>query len=105
MVERMGCWFSQGPSSLARSRHSDTLKQPCVSGRAEESCRPASGGTLVAGLFISYRRADHPEVVRDLYGRLVARYSSARVFRDIDNLVGGMSFPEQLRDALTASSV
>jgi Domain of Unknown Function (DUF1080)/TIR domain len=59
----------------------------------------------MAGLFISYRRADHPELLRGLYNRLVAEYPSARVFRDIDNLVGGLPFPDQLRDALAASSL
>lgn len=59
----------------------------------------------MAGLFISYRRVDHAEVLRDLYDRLVARYPSARVFRDVDNLVGGIPFPDQLRDALARSRI
>jgi hypothetical protein len=62
-------------------------------------------GAAVAGLFISYRRADHPEVLRELYDRLTSRYPSARVFRDVDNLVGGIPFPDQLRDALAESRI
>src|SRR4051812_15033995 len=56
-------------------------------------------------LFICYRRADSSAAVRKMYQQLSARYSSRCVFRDIDDFVGGVSFSDQLREALRNSNV
>jgi hypothetical protein len=54
--------------------------------------------------FISYRRTDSQEVVGRIYDRLIAQFSKARVFRDLDNILPGNRFAEVLEDALKQST-
>jgi TIR domain-containing protein len=59
----------------------------------------------VGAIFISYRRADSLDVVGRIYDRLVGRTPQLMVFRDVDSIPPGASFPEALRKALDVTSV
>jgi formylglycine-generating enzyme required for sulfatase activity len=51
-------------------------------------------------VFLSYRRKDSPDVTGRIYDRLVAKYAKNRVFRDIDNMPLGITFPLHLKKVL-----
>lgn len=57
------------------------------------------------GIFISYRRADTQDVVGRMYDRLIFHFPIERVFRDIDSLRIGESFPDALADAISNAKV
>ena len=59
----------------------------------------------MAGIFLSYRRADSNDVVGRIYDRLIQRFPRCDVFRDFDSLRPGLPFPQQLDDAITRSTV
>lgn len=56
-------------------------------------------------IFISYRRDDSQDVVGRMYDKLVVRYGSDNVIRDIDSLTIGRPFPEALDDAVATSGI
>jgi len=57
------------------------------------------------GIFLSYRRADSQDVVGRMYDRLISHFPIERVFRDLDSLRIGESFPEALADAVSNAKV
>jgi hypothetical protein len=59
----------------------------------------------LSGIFISYRRRDHPEIVHNIYQQLAKRYGASRVFLDVDRLVGGVRFHSHIREALKGVTV
>jgi hypothetical protein len=59
----------------------------------------------MGSLFLSYRRADSKEVVGRIYDRLTARFSTVRVFRDLDSIPLGKPFPQIIQDAVSKSAV
>jgi hypothetical protein len=69
-----------------------------------EVVRPPQPENLV-GIFLSYRRADSQEVVGRMYDRLIKHFPIDRVFRDLDNLQLGTSFPHALDEAVTNANV
>jgi TIR domain len=56
-------------------------------------------------IFISYRRDDARHFAERLYDRLVRRFGSDFVFKDVDFLVPGGDFPSQLEKALSQCDV
>ena len=56
-------------------------------------------------IFISYRRDDSQDVVGRMYDKLVIRYGSDNVIRDIDSLTIGRPFPEALDDAVATAAI
>jgi hypothetical protein len=51
-------------------------------------------------IFISYRRSDSPDIVGRIYDRLLEALPDCSVFRDIDSIPLGVSFPLFLKEAL-----
>jgi len=67
------------------------------------SAHPVSGhlGPISAGsIFVSYRRADTEDIVGRLCERLYGRFGQGAVFKDVDTLIPGLDFREQLGSAL-----
>jgi hypothetical protein len=56
-------------------------------------------------LFISYRRSDSLESTGRIYDRLVARYSRAAVFRDLDAIPAGQDFRAVVESAIAHCDV
>ncbi len=56
-------------------------------------------------VFISYRRKDSGEVVGRLYDTLAARLPSGKVFRDLDTIPFGSSFPDVINKAIAGADV
>lgn len=52
-------------------------------------------------LFLSYRRADSRDMVGRIYDRLITHFPIESVFRDLDSLPIGRSFPEALDEAVS----
>jgi hypothetical protein len=73
--------------------------------RRAELLRSAAAVERPGDLFISYRRADTLELTSRLYERLVARAPKAKVFRDLDSISPGSSFPTAIRQALASTAV
>ena len=59
----------------------------------------------MAPIFISYLRSDSEDVTGSIYDRLVRKYSQKEVFKDVDNIPLGVSFPVHIRQILAKSSV
>src|SRR5262245_42929758 len=59
----------------------------------------------MAVIFISYRRADSQDVTGRIYDRLIASFSQNQVFKDVDNIPLGVSFPTHLRQMLGKAGV
>jgi hypothetical protein len=59
----------------------------------------------MAGIFISYRRQDSADICGRIYDHLVARYGKAAVFKDVDSIPFGESFPEYIQQTLAKCSV
>jgi hypothetical protein len=51
-------------------------------------------------VFISYRRNDSPIVAGRVYDRLIQHFGRERVFKDLDSIPGGATFPEVLAESL-----
>src|SRR5262245_22905959 len=56
-------------------------------------------------IFISYRRSDSQDVTGRIYDRLVARFSRERVFKDVDSIPLGVSFPLHIKQMLSKTSM
>lgn len=56
-------------------------------------------------IFISYRRADSQDAVGRIYDRLIAAFPADLVFRDLDSLPIGRSFPAALDESIAKASV
>jgi hypothetical protein len=56
-------------------------------------------------IFISYRRDDVPGDARGVRDALAAKYGKSSIFMDIDNLLAGQRFDEELAKALAACDV
>jgi hypothetical protein len=59
----------------------------------------------MAGIFISYRREDSADICGRVYDHLVARYGKAAVFKDVDSIPYGESFPDYIQTKLKECSV
>lgn len=57
------------------------------------------------GIFLSYRRADSELVVGPIYDKLILHFPIDRVFRDLDSLPIGRSFPQALDEAIANARV
>jgi len=57
------------------------------------------------GIFISYRRADSDDTVGRMYDHLALRFDRAHIFRDVDSIRPGESFPRALARAVNECSV
>jgi hypothetical protein len=56
-------------------------------------------------IFVSYRRSDSQDVTGRIYDRLVAKFSQKQVFKDVDNIPLGVSFPVHIKQMLRKASV
>jgi hypothetical protein len=56
-------------------------------------------------VFLSYRRKDSGEVVGRIYDFLAARLPSGKVFRDLDTIPFGSSFPDVINQAIARADV
>ena len=56
-------------------------------------------------IFISYRRSDSQDVTGRIYDRLIAKFPKNQIFRDIDNIPLGTTFPMHLKPMLGKSGV
>ncbi|HEY4278964.1 MAG TPA: toll/interleukin-1 receptor domain-containing protein [Conexibacter sp.] len=66
--------------------------------------RPSNSGAddeiAMSGIFVSYRRADAPDVAGRLVDGLVARFGRNQVFVDVDSIEGGADFEKRIDRAL-----
>src|SRR5262249_36429754 len=67
--------------------------------------RCLAGSAFMAAIFISYRRADSQDVTGRIYDRLVAKFAQERVFKDVDSIPLGVSFPMHIRQVLGKANV
>lgn len=56
-------------------------------------------------IFLSYRRSDSQDVTGRIYDRLIATYNKKQVFKDVDNIPLGVSFPMHLQQVLGKASM
>ena len=56
-------------------------------------------------IFISYRRSDSEAITGRIYDRLVDKFSYEEIFKDVDSIPEGVSFPEYLKKALEKACV
>ena len=56
-------------------------------------------------IFVSYRRDDDPNGAARVRDALAARFGKANIFMDVDNLLAGLRFDEELAKALAACDV
>jgi hypothetical protein len=56
-------------------------------------------------IFISYRRSDSQDVTGRIYDRLVSKFSPKQVYKDVDTIPLGVSFPAHLRQLLSKANV
>jgi len=56
-------------------------------------------------VFVSYRRDDVPGDARSIRDALAARFGKASIFMDVDNLLAGQRFDDELAKALAACDV
>ena len=56
-------------------------------------------------IFVSYRRDDVPGDARGVRDALAARFGKASIFMDVDNLLAGQRFDDELAKALAACDV
>ncbi|MGE0629435.1 MAG: toll/interleukin-1 receptor domain-containing protein, partial [Hyphomicrobiaceae bacterium] len=56
-------------------------------------------------IFISYRRDDVPGDARGLRDGLSSRFGKSSIFMDVDNLLAGQRFDEELARALASCDV
>jgi hypothetical protein len=56
-------------------------------------------------IFISYRRSDSAYITGRIYDHLAAAFGETNVFRDIDNILAGRDFTEQLDKELQNADV
>jgi hypothetical protein len=59
----------------------------------------------MGGIFISYRREDSADICGRIYDHLVGRYDKAAVFKDVDSIPYGESFPEYIQTTLKECAV
>jgi len=57
------------------------------------------------GIFISYRREDTPYPAGWLYERLADHYGGERVFKDVDSILPGDDFVEEITGAVGSCAV
>ena len=69
--------------------------------------RRRTGGPLGGDMkvFVSYRRADSPQVTGRIYDKFVARYGAHNVFRDVDSILLGSDFRKVLEESLAECDV
>src|SRR5215471_12470969 len=58
------------------------------------------GSDVRGKIFISYRRDDAPGDARGIHDALVRAFGKSNVFMDVDNLLAGQRFDEELENAL-----
>src|ERR1051326_5752660 len=56
-------------------------------------------------IFISYRRADNPQVAGRIFDKLVDFYGADNVFKDVDSIPLGSDFRKKLEELLVACDV
>jgi hypothetical protein len=56
-------------------------------------------------IFLSYRRSDSQDVTGRIYDRLVARFTQKQVFKDVDNIPLGVSFPMHIKQVIGKTRV
>jgi TIR domain len=64
------------------------------------SGRASAGSARLSGVFINYRREDSGGHAGRLYDRLLQRYGSDRVFRDIDAIAPGVDYAQRIEAAI-----
>jgi hypothetical protein len=57
----------------------------------------------MSGIFISYRREDSAPYAGRIYDRLCARFGAEHVFMDVDDILPGADFAEQIRAKISSS--
>lgn len=55
-------------------------------------------------IFLSYRRADSQDVTGRIYDRLIFKFSPKQVFKDVDNIPLGVSFPMHIKQMLSKAT-
>lgn len=60
---------------------------------------------MAGKIFISYRRDDSPGDARGVRDALATKFGKAKVFMDIDNLMVGLRFDQELKKALSSCDV
>jgi hypothetical protein len=62
-------------------------------------------GEYMSGIFLSYRRSDTQDIAGRIFDRLAERFSREAIFKDVDSIPLGVSFPAFLEKTLKSSDV
>jgi hypothetical protein len=88
-----------GRPDQSPARKSESAPPPATSGTAPD--RPKSPPPQDAPVvFISYRRHDSSDVAGRIYDRLIQRFGSKGVFKDVDSIPLGVDFRKHLADSV-----
>jgi TIR domain len=94
-----------------RAQHADLYRRPAarpIHQRAHCYSRGARRPrTIPTGckIFVSYRRDDDPNGAARIRDALTAEFSRSSVFMDVDDLLAGLRFDQELAKALAACDV
>src|SRR5215467_3636479 len=87
----------------------------CHAGRSATACLAISlelhrtatlpGSTMAGKIFISYRREDDPAAAARVRDALASKFGKANLFMDVDSLIAGQRFDDELRKALAVCDV
>jgi hypothetical protein len=56
-------------------------------------------------IFVSYRRSDSQDVTGRIYHRLVGKFTPNHVYKDVDSIPFGVSFPAHIRQLLNRANI
>lgn len=70
-----------------------------------ERAQSGASGEMPSKIFVNYRRDDDPNGAARVCDGLAAKFGKASVFMDVDNLLAGQRFDEELAKALTQCDV
>src|SRR5687767_9316713 len=77
----------------------------CLHCRNWKSVRASGKPIPMVSVFLSYRRDDSVDVTGRIYDYLVRELGEVNVFKDIDSLMVGLDFREQIQSALQRCDV
>lgn len=97
--------FQQPPSRVSQQTPVQSQSHPKKEVPQQPPVVQPSASSQRRGVFISYRRADSADVTGRLYDRLVARFSSRKVFKDVDSIPLGVDFRRHIENEVSACSV
>jgi formylglycine-generating enzyme required for sulfatase activity len=91
--------MTDGYSAIRRIISHSSFLPNALSGNAR------FGVKSMSVIFISYRRSDSQDVTGRIYDRLLAKFTEKEVFKDVDSIPMGVSFPLHIKQMLGKAHV